>query len=428
MMSRILLFLVLTCNTISVSAQIKFSDYFKEKTLRIDYTHVGNQANEDFFLLTMKEEPYWGGSLVNLIDTFNWGNNFVQVYDSATNRLIYSRGFSNLFWEWRLLPEAKKYSKGFYETIEIPYPNKTVRIAILSRNKSFEFEKVTSWIVSPNDYRIAHDKPVYDFRVDTLLFSGNCNQKVDIVFLAEGYMQSEIGKFIGDARRMMKKMFEFEPFMSHKNDFNFWVVTSISVESGTDDPRKNIWKNTLFNSHFNTFNSDRYLTSTDLRTIHDVAALAPHDQIYVLVNTDKYGGGGIYNYFSLTSVDDVLSEWVFVHEFGHAFAGLADEYYYDEDEYANYFPKNTEPWEPNITSLTDFDTKWKSMVPDGVPIPTPDTKIYQHIIGVFEGGGYVSKGIYRPMHSCIMKELQGNDGFCPVCRRAILQRILFYTK
>ena len=428
MMNKIVLLLLLVCNTIFVKAQIKFSDYFKDKTLRIDYTHAGNQADEYFFLLTMKEEPCWGGSLINLVDTFNWGNNFVQVYDSTTNRLIYSRGFSNLFCEWRLLPEAKKYSKGFYETLEIPYPKKTIRINILSRNKSLEFKKVTSWTVSPNDYRIAHDKPVYDFRVDTLLFSGNSHRKIDLVFLAEGYTQSETEKFINDARRMMNKLFNFEPFMSHKSDFNVWLVESVSLESGTDDPKKHIWKNTLFNSHFNTFNSDRYLTSSDLRTIHDVAALAPHDQIYVLVNTDKYGGGGIYNYFSLTSVDHALSELVFVHEFGHAFAGLADEYFYDEDEYSNYYPKNTEPWEPNITSLTDFDTKWKSMVADSVPIPTPDIKKYWHTVGVFEGGGYVSKGIYRPTHSCIMKELQGNDGFCPVCRRAILQRILFYSK
>ncbi|MCD6367096.1 MAG: peptidase M64 [Bacteroidales bacterium] len=427
-MNKLILLVLGTGLGFLVHSQVTFNDFFQDKTLRIDYTHAGNVTDEDFFLLTMKEELYWGGSLINLVDTFNWGNNLVQVYDSAANRLIYSRGFSNLFWEWRLLPEAKIYSKGFYESLEIPYPRNTVRIDILSRDKQLNFKKVTSWYISPDDYRIAHDKPVYNFKVDTLLYSGNSHQKVDLVFLAEGYTQAEMEKFRKDVRRMIKKMFEFEPFKSHQTDFNFWAIESPSEESGTDNPRKNDWKNTLFNSHFNTFDSDRYLTTTDLRTIHDVAALAPHDQIYVLANTDKYGGGGIYNYFSLTSVDNDLSEWVFVHEFGHAFAGLADEYYYDEDEYANYYPKNVEPWEPNITSLTNFAGKWKSMLPDTVPVPTPDTKSYYNVVGAFEGGGYVSKGIYRPVHSCIMKELRGNDGFCPVCRRAITQRILFYTK
>ncbi len=427
-MNRIIILLLLICNTVFTKSQIVFNDFFQDKTLRIDYTHTGNATDEDFFLLTLKEEPFWGGSMTNLVDTFNWGNNFIQVYDSASNQLIYSRGFSNLFWEWRFLPEAKQYSKGFYESLLIPYPKNPVRVEILSRNKQLNFQKVTSWNISPDDYRIVHDKPVYSFRVDTLLFSGNIHKKVDLVFLAEGYSQGEMEKFRQDARRMIEKIFEFEPFKLHQNDFNFWAVESVSEESGTDDPRKNSWKNTLFNSHFNTFDSDRYLTTTDLRTVHDVAALAPYDQIYVLVNSDKYGGGGIYNYFSLTSVDDKLSEWVFVHEFGHAFAGLADEYFYDEDEYAGYYPKNIEPWEPNITSLSHFETKWKTMVPDSVPVPTPDTKAYFQTVGVFEGGGYVSKGIYRPVHSCIMKNLRGNDGFCPVCRRAIAQRILFYTK
>ena len=407
-------------------AQIVFNHFFLDKTLRIDYIHTGNYNEENFYLLSMSEEPYWSGSIVNLKDTFNLGNNFIEVRDLSTDKLIFSRGFSNLFWEWRLLPEAKNNIRSFYEVLEIPYPKKAIRIDIFSRDTFLRFKKIKTWYINPNNYRISHDKQVYNFKIDTLLFSGNSHIKVDVVFLAEGYTQSEMTKFLKDAERMIRKLFDFPPFNTHKDDFNFWAVESVSKETGTDDPVKDIWKNTLLNTHFNTFNSNRYLTTTDLRTIHDVALQVPHDQIYVLVNTDKYGGGGVYNYFSLTTVDNQLSELVFVHEFGHAFAGLADEYFYDEDDYKDYYPKNIEPWEPNITSLTQFRTKWKDMIADSIPIPTPNDKKYLHVLGAFEGGGYVSKGIYRPAYSCIMKSLQGNNKFCPVCQQVILRRIAFY--
>lgn len=428
MKNKKILFFVFFVQSLCTFSQVSFNNFFLDKTLRIDYVHSGNATDENFFLLNIKEEPYWGGSIVNLIDTFNWGNNMVEVYDSVSNQLIYSRGFSNLFWEWRLLPEAINYSKGFYESLVLPYPKHSVRIVLLTRNKSLQFVTKTQWSVSPDDYRISHDKPVHNFSVDTILFNGNCHQKLDIVFLAEGYTKEQMDKYREDTKKMLKKLFEYEPYKSHKTIINAWAVESVSKESGTDNPRQNIWKNTLFNSHFNTFNSDRYLTTTDLRTIHDVAALTPYDQIYVLTNTDKYGGGGIYNYFSLTSVDNNLSELVFIHEFGHAFAGLADEYYYDEADYINFYPKDVEPWEPNITSLTNFSSKWSDIVSKKTPLPTPNYKKYYKSVGAFEGGGYVSKGIYRPMYSCLMKEFQGNKGYCRVCERAILQRLLFYNK
>jgi hypothetical protein len=250
-------------------------------------------------------------------------------------------------------------------------------------------------------------------------------KKIDLVFLAEGYTASQMSKFRHDIQRMIKKMAKYEPFKSHMNDFNFWAVESISPDSGCDDPRKNIWKRTLFDAHFNTFNSDRYLTSSSLWTIHEVASVVPYDQIYVLTNTDKYGGGGVFNYFSLTSVDHRSSEEVFVHEFGHAFAGLADEYFYLSEENQDYYPRNVEPWEPNITTLVHFETKWKNLVDSKTPVPTPATKYYQTVVGAFEGAGYCSKGVYRPTQSCLMKELK--SPFCPICQKAILNRIRFYT-
>ena len=403
-----------------------FDTYFFHKTLRIDFIHSGGSDTDRMTVIDMKELPFWSGSTVNLIDKWNYGNNFVQVYDSATGKLIFSRGFNSLFKEWQRLPEAKQKTLAFYEVVEIPYPKSTVKVKFFSRNfKTWKLEQKSEYYISPDYYMIKHDLKYSDFKYELLWGdSTDYENRIDIAFLADGYSDTSMGKYKNDVVRMYKFLFEYEPFKSYKDKINIWAVYSVSAEDGTDDPRKGIYKRSCLNSTFNTFGSDRYLTTTDMRRVYDFASQVPHDQVYILVNTDKYGGGGIYNFFSLTSVDHRLSRLVFVHEFGHALAGLADEYYYDEPEYADYYPNSLEPWEPNITTLVNFDEKWKSMVPDTVPVPTPDVPKYYNVVGAFEGGGYRSKGVYRPMHTCIMKELSA-PGFCSVCRKALEDRIKF---
>jgi hypothetical protein len=419
-------FIVFFSITFFYGFPIDFNSFFFHKTLRLDFIHSGNSKNEKMTIIDMKELPFWGGSTINLIDTWNYGNNFVQVFDSASGKLIFSRGFNSLFKEWQRLPEAKQKSLAFYEVVEIPYPKATVKVKFFSRNfKTWQLEQKSEYYISPNYYMIKHDDKYSNFKYELLWGdSTDYQNRLDIVFLAEGYSASSMSKFRNDIEKMYKFLFEYEPFKSYTNKINIWAVYSVSAENGVDDPRKGIYRKSCLNSSFNTFGSDRYLTTTDLRNVYDFASLVPHDQVYILVNTDKYGGGGIYNFFSLTSVDHKLSRLVFVHEFGHALAGLADEYYYDEEEYADYYPDSLEPWEPNITTLVNFESKWKSMVADSVPVPTPDIPKYYKIVGAFEGGGYRSKGVYRPMHTCIMKELSA-PGFCPVCQKALENRIKF---
>jgi len=360
-MKKLVFFTLNLVYTLLLFSQIdtNYTNYFLQKSLRIDLIHTGNYKDETISIIELKELPYWSGSFKHLIDWSNYGNNYVEVYDSLSNKLIYSFGYNSLFKEWQRLPEATKKTLSFYEVIEIPYPLSTIKIVFKSR----DFK--TGKLVVVNEYYIPHNyylikKDAGNISADFKLLIGDStsfNKRLDIVFLAEGYVKSEMKKFENDANKLAKFLLSYEPFKSFANKINFWVVFSESKESGTDDPNKNIYRKTVFNTTFNTFGSDRYLTTTDIRTVYDYANLVPHDQIYILVNTDKYGGGGIFNFFSLTSVDNSASNLVFVHEFGHSFAGLADEYYYDNEAYTSYYPNGIEPWEKNITSLVNFNAK-----------------------------------------------------------------------
>jgi hypothetical protein len=234
-------------------------------------------------------------------------------------------------------------------------------------------------------------------------------------------------KFREDAKRVTQYLFDEEPFKSEKEKFNVSAVLTPSPESGTDIPGEHIYKNTRFNSTFYTFDVSRYLTTSDMKNILDAAALVPYDQIYVLVNTERYGGGGFYNFVSVCTADNSLTKEVFVHEFGHGFAGLGDEYYTSDVAYEDFYNLKIEPWEPNITTLVNFGSKWKSMVKESVEIPTPRTAKYENTVGVYEGGGYMSKGIYSPFIDCQMKSNTAK-GFCPVCAESIKKVIQFYSE
>jgi hypothetical protein len=265
----------------------------------------------------------------------------------------------------------------------------------------------------------------YQFETVDLEINGPVADKVDILFLAEGYTAGEMDKFMEDAERSAGYIFSEEPFKSMRKNFNVRAVKSDSRDSGTDIPGDGIWKNTVINSSFYTFGIERYMTTMDYKSVCDVAAGAPYDQIYILVNTDKYGGGGIYNHYSISAADNFQSRAVVIHEFGHAFGGLADEYYNSAVAYNDYFPLEVEPWNPNLTTLVDFPSKWEHMVAEEVPVPTPAQDANKEIVGVYEGGGYVAKGVYRPMMDCRMHT---NDAsFCPVCSAALKKKMMQVT-
>ncbi len=422
MKSFILLFLF----TITLYPQLKFDDYFESKTLRLDYFHTGDDENDYYSIDELIEEPYWGGSKNNLIDKFQYGKYRFEVYDEESNKMIYSRGYSTLFGEWQTTKEAEETVKSFSETVTFPYPKKPVVIKFYAHNRSNELVEKFVYRVDPENYFIKTER-VMEYPNFEVVNSGESSSKVDIVIIPEGYTKKEMGLFAEDCRKFAGYLFNSSPFRENKNKFNIWGIEAPSQESGTDIPADDLWRKTLVNSTFYTFDLERYLMTYDNKTLRNIAANAPYDQIYILVNSDKYGGGSIYNHYSVCVNDNEYSEFTFIHEFGHGFASLADEYYTSDVAYQDFYSLDVEPLDPNLTTLVDFDSKWKDMIDENIPIPTPDTKEYKDKVGAFEGGGYMEKGIYRPKHNCTMKSIVV-DNFCPVCKRAIQQMIDFYTE
>ena len=411
---------------LTVFPQINFDDYFINKTLRIDYYHTGDSASDSYSIDELIEEPYYGGSRINLIDPFNYGVFRVKVFDEASNQLIFSHGYSTLFHEWQTTEEAKKTQKSFSETVIIPFPKNKIRVEFYSRDKKNNLIKKFEYNISPDNYFIKTERSK-EYKTFNVLHNGDPSNKVDIVFIPEGYTKDEMDKFKKDCNKFENFFFNTSPYKENKDKFNIYGVEAPSLEEGTDIPADHVWKKTLLNSSFYSLDLDRYLMTTDNKTVRDVASNVPYDQIIIVVNTSRYGGGAIYNDYSVVVSDNHFSEYIIIHEFGHGFAFLADEYYTSDVSYENFYPKDVEPLEPNITTLIDFSSKWKDMVESSTPIPTPVEDKYLKKVGAFAGGGYSSKGIFRPCYDCTMKSATVNN-FCPVCKRAIQRMIDYYTK
>ncbi len=422
-MKSLLLFI---CCSIVLYAQVDFDKYFLDKTLRIDYIHTGNNVDDSYSIDELKEEPFWGGSKKNLIDKFNYGNFKFAVFDDASGEMIYSRTYSTLFNEWQTIEEAKSTIKSFSETVTFPFPKKKVKVEFYSRDKKNNLIKKFEYKIDPEDYFITTERNLEypSFKVHN---SGDPAVKVDLVILPEGYTAEEMEQFKKDCEKFSNYLFNSSPYKENKNNFNIWGIEAPSKQSGTDIPAENIWNKTILNSRFYSLNLERYLMTTDNKSVRDLAANAPYDVIYILVNTGKYGGGAIYNHYGVCINNNKYEEYIFVHEFGHLFASLADEYVDPGAVYNDFYSLDMEPLDPNLTTLVDFDSKWKNLVDADTPVPTPAEEEYKNKVGAFEGGGYVAKGIYRPMQDCTMRSISV-DNFCVVCKNAIQQMIDFYTK
>jgi hypothetical protein len=423
---RVFIAFILMLWPLSSQGQSNFEKYFTDKVLRFDFMLAGNSQKTLVYPVGMKEEQLFGGSHENLIDPFDYGNFKYEVFDAAENRLLYSRGFCTLFQEWQTTAEAKTIERSFYEVATMPFPKNRVRFVLSLRERNGIFSKLYETIIDPTDYYIRKEKPV-NAAITKIYGSGDPQRCVDLAFVAEGYTSDDMGKFRDDVKKMADILFSEAPFTDYTDKINIWAVEAVSSDPGTDIPGDKIYNNTVLNSSFYTFGTDRYLTTQDIKSVNDYAALAPHDNIIVLINSNKYGGGGVYNYYSGTTVGHPLSPKVFIHEFGHGFAGLADEYYSSDVAYDEFYPLKVEPWESNITTMVNFDSKWKKIVAKETPMPTPADDKYKNTTGLFEGGGYSAKGIFRPEMDCRMKS-NGSKGYCTVCREAIKKMIEFYIK
>ena len=413
MMKKSILTIVLALTSLTAGAQA-FDDYFTDQTLRLDYTFSGNAARQDIYVDKLNVSPRWYGKRKRLAELPVEGNGQITVRDHRTGLAIYRNSFSTLFQEWLSYDEAKTEKKSFENVFLVPMPKDTVDITIDLRNNRRKIMATLTHTVVPTDILIHHIGERNRTPHLTLQQAADTTRCIHIAYVAEGYQEQEMQTFVDDAKTAMEALFAHEPFKSMRNRFNIVAVMSPSKDSGTSEPGKGEWRQTALGSHFNTFYSDRYLTTLNLKALHDWLAGIPYEHIIVLVNTEKYGGGGILNSYNLSMAHHRMFKPVVVHEFGHSFAGLADEYAYEQEAIPMY-PADVEPWEPNITTQVNFGAKWKDMVGkiDGV--------------GLFEGAGYSLKDVYRPENDCRMRTNE-NPTFCHVCEKAIRDIVDFYTK
>lgn len=391
-----------------------FNTYFVDKTLRIDYSFSGNVTEQHIAVDELKQSPRWYGKRKGLAELPMEGNGQITVKDHKTGDTIYRNSFSTLFQEWLSYPEAETTSKAFENVFLVPMPKDTVDITVDLRNNRREVVASLTHQVVPSDILIRHIGERNVTPYETLLQAKDTTKCIHIAFLAEGYQHHEMPTFINDAKIAIEALFAHEPFKSMKERFNIVAVKSPSIDSGTSEPGNGIWKHTALSSHFDTFYSDRYLTTLNLKDLHNLLAGTPYEHIIVLVNTEKYGGGGILNSYNLSMTHHPKYRPVVVHEFGHSFAGLADEYAYETEDIPMY-PHDIEPWEKNITTKVDFQGKWEDMI-------GKDSKA-----GLYEGAGYSLKGVYRAYPDCRMRTNE-NPEFCDVCKRILQNVIDFYTK
>ena len=441
-------------------------------TVRVDYLHSGNALAETYALERVVIEPLpWPGAMDRTIDDTDRGINRVEVVDAKTGRLLYSRGFSTIFGEWRSTEEAAKASRAFGESVRFPKPDRPVRVRILKRDERNAFSIVWSAEIDTDGMDVVRKQPPAPARPIPIRVSGPSPQKVDLLILGDGYTGAEMKKFEQTARRLADYLFTVSPFRERAADFNVWALAVPTQESGVSRPSTGTHHASALNTRYDIFGSERYVLTTDNRALRDIAQHAPYEFIEILVNNDTYGGGGIYGQFSTAAANNDWANYLFVHEFGHHFAGLADEYYTSPVAYQSS-GERVEPWEPNVTALHDpANVKWRRHVTPGTPLPTPWPKAeyeahsreYQKVraqlrkdnrpesemnrlfrddlawtdalfskaphakaVGAFEGANYEATGYYRSQQQCLM--FDRSEAFCGVCAEAIGQTIDLYSR
>jgi len=477
--------------SLSTSAQEfkTFDKYFIDETMRIDYFHIGNAKEEFITMDQIYKYGVWAGSRTHLIDEMNLGRYCAKIYDAESSQLIYSKGFDSYFGEYKTSSDGiAGIKKTFHESAIIPYPINKIIFALERRDEKqmlFEFFRRE---IDPEDIMIIRDVVKdWQLKIYNSELNGDPHSRVDVAILSEGYSINDKTKFEKDVKYFTDVFFSQEPYKSNASKFNMYGIFRASEESGIDEPTANIFKNTILNCTFNSMGSERYILTEDNKAVRDLAAHVPYDAIYIMVNHSRYGGGGIYNFMCTFTSDNQFKDYLFLHEFGHSFAGLADEYYTSDVQYNDFYPLGLEPLEPNITSLPDTaNVKWKEFISTGLKIPTPWNKAsYDSMdykwqaerramnnkiaelkrskaninkikeaeieyarkdrdhsllvdsylgknksygkIGAFEGAGYVATGMYRPMLDCIMFS-KGNKPFCDVCKTHILKVIEQYSE
>lgn len=474
MLTRALLCLAcFACLAPAQEGEAGFDAHFTGATLRLDYHHAGTAGEERIALDALRLEGPWPGSRTRLVDDTNLGKYLFQVVDPRTQSVLYSRGFASIYGEWETTAEARGAWRAFHESQRFPQPRQSVQVLLKKRTADGAFAEIWQRMIEPSG-RFVDASPLRPGpEVHALFEHGDPAAKVDLLVVSEGYTQASRDTFLADTRRLVDKLFATEPFARRKADFNVRALFVASPQAGIPNPRKDEWPATAFGLSFNAFDSDRYVLTERNRDLREAAAHAPYDALIFLFQSRKYGGGGIFNLWSTCAADSSEAPYLFVHEFGHSFGGLADEYYTSPVSYEEFVAPGTEPWEPNVTALADpARLKWRDLVEPGTPLPTPwakepydalsreqqavraarvaagaseaemealfaevkattqpmlEAEPYFGRIGAFEGAAYEAKGLYRPSVDCIMFT-RNPRSFCKVCERGLETVIDLYAK
>ncbi len=465
-----------------------FDKFFLDKTMRVDFYHAGDAKEEFISLDRVYQQGIWAGSRHNLIDRFNLGRYSVKVFDAVSGTLVFSRGFDSYFGEYMTTDGARNgIRRTYHESALFPFPKAKIKFVVERRNGENAFEPIFIAEIDPADSSIAKEPLSEDVLVLDMLKTGDPHEKVDLAFVAEGYTRQEEEKFKADLQKLTTVFFSHEPYKSERERFNISGVFKPSAGSGCDEPSYGIYKDTAVSASFDSLGLERYLLTEDNKSLRNIAAHVPYDALLIVVNHTRYGGGGIYNLYCTFTVDNQWRDYLFLHEFGHSFTGLADEYYTSAVAYNEFYPRGIEPAEPNITALLDpRNLKWKKLVSPGIEIPTPWEKeefdrmdgAYQKVrqeinekialmkrqgepaeevaaveaeserlsqeqakkvddflaksryagkIGAFEGAGYSAQGLYRPAVDCLMFT-KGAKPLCRVCEQAVRRVIEYYSR
>ncbi|HLL16101.1 MAG TPA: IgA Peptidase M64 [Pyrinomonadaceae bacterium] len=445
---------------------------FAVETMRLDFYHTGNSAQELFSVDRVVIEPLpWPGNPRRAIDESNLGKYLFEIRDRQTNRLLYSRGFASIYGEWETTDEARTANRTFHESLRFPAPTAPVQVLLKKRDAQNDFREIWTTTVDPRDIFISNARTPAPARLIEIERNGDPSTKVDLLILGDGYTAAEAGKFERDARRLTGTLFQTSPFKERRRDFNVWGLCPPATESGISRPSTGIHRDSPLGTTYDAFGSERYVLTFDNRAFRRTAAFAPYDFVEIIANNRTYGGGGIFNLYGTVAADSQWAPYVFVHEFGHHFAALADEYYTSPVAYAPA-TERVEPWEPNVTALLDpKNLKWRDLVSPDTPLPTPWEKEafekysreiqarrreirsqgrpeqemdalfteelahekgmfarekYANRVGAFEGANYEARGFYRPQVDCLM--FTRTDAFCAVCRRAIERVVDMYAR
>lgn len=451
-----------------------FDARFTGRTMRFDYFHSGTAKEEHISFDGLRLEGDWPGSRVRLIDDTNLGKYLFEVIDPATNQVVYSRGFSSIYGEWETTGEAAAGTwRTIHESVRFPETRGKAQLVLKKRTADGTFREIYSTLIDPSSRFVNRSPVTTEAEVLTIQEKGPSAVKVDLLILGDGYTAGDTQKFRGDVRRLTEALFAVEPFKKHRDAFNVWALDLAAPGNGVTDPRTGTWRKTPLGLTYNAFDSERYILTFEDKAVREAAAQAPYDALILLANNRKYGGGGIFNLWNTAAVDSAESAYLVIHEFGHSFAGLGDEYYTSQVAYQDFNPPGTEPWEPNVTALLDPEKlKWKDLVTAGTPLPTswnqeaydkvvlgyevkrralrekaaPEEEMealfeemrkktapmlqaekYFGKVGAFQGASYEAKGLYRPEVDCIMFS-RNPKSFCHVCAAAIERVIRMYTE